>query len=142
VTQHQKEIKVLQTQFQQLLDLKDKEIESFAYRLKTVTASQQKDIEKLNEDFKQKMANLEAECQDKEEAIKSKTLEMKWMAAESEGFEVKQDQKMKFFSRSNYPFLFFRPNLKTKVQNCRIWEMTTNNSEYHFNNTKRKMKKC
>lgn len=97
MTQHQKEIKVLQTQFQQLLDLKDKEIESFAYRLKTVTASQQKDIEKLNEDFKQKMANLEAECQDKEEAIKSKTLEMKWMAAESEGFEVKQDQKIRFF---------------------------------------------
>jgi hypothetical protein len=79
---------VLQTQFQQLLDMKDKELEGFAYRLKTVTTAQQKDIEKLNEDYKQKLANLDAECQKKEESLKSKELEMRWMAAEFESSEV------------------------------------------------------
>lgn len=88
VSQHQKEIKVLQTQFQQLLDLKDKELESFAYRLKTVTTAQQKDIEKINEDYKQKLNNLDSECQKKEESLKSKELEMRWMTAESESSEV------------------------------------------------------
>lgn len=88
VSQHQKEIKVLQTQFQQLLDLKDKEIEGFSYRLKTVTTSQQKDIEKLSEDYRQKLNSLDAECQKKEESLKSKALEMRWMAAEFESSEV------------------------------------------------------
>lgn len=88
VAQHQKEIKVLQTQFQQLLDIKDRELESFSYRLKTVTTSKQKDLAKANESHKQKLADLEAECQKKEETIKSKALEMRWMAAEFESSEV------------------------------------------------------
>lgn len=88
VAQHQKEINVLQTQFQQLLDLKDRELESFAYRLKTLTTSQQKDIEKLNDENKEKLTELEAECQKKDEVLKSKSLEMRWMAAEFESSEV------------------------------------------------------
>ncbi|ORE11386.1 hypothetical protein BCV72DRAFT_197768 [Rhizopus microsporus var. microsporus] len=102
VSQHQKEIKVLQTQFQQLLDLKDKEIEGFAYRLKTITATQQKDIEKLNEEYKQKMSALESECQKKDESLKSKALEMRWMAAEFESSEAKlKDQSTKLQNLEN-----------------------------------------
>lgn len=70
------------------MDLKDKEIEGFSYRLKTVTTSQQKDIEKLNEDYRQNLSSLDAECQKKEESLKSKALEMRWMAAEFESSEV------------------------------------------------------
>jgi hypothetical protein len=88
VAQHQKEINVLQTQFQQLLDLKDKELEGFSYRLKTVTTSQQKDLEKLNHDYQQKLAALDAECQKKEEGLNSKTLELRWSTAEFESSEV------------------------------------------------------
>ena len=98
VSQHQKEIKVLQTQFQQLLDLKDKELEGFSYRLKTVTTSQQKDLEKINEEHRQKLTNLDAECQKKEESLKSKALEMRWMAAEFESSEVK-NPKCHVFTR-------------------------------------------
>lgn len=88
MAQHQKEIKVLQTQFQQMLDLKDKELEGFSYRLKTVTTSQQKDLERLSEDYRQKFSSLDLECQKKEESLKSKALEMRWMAAEFESSEV------------------------------------------------------
>lgn len=88
VIQHQKEIKVLQVQFQQLLDLKDKEIEGFAYRLKTVTASQQKDIEKLNDDFRQRFNILESECKAKEEVIRAKGHQIELITAEFEGSEV------------------------------------------------------
>lgn len=88
---------MLQTQFQQLLDLKDKEIEGFAYRLKTITATQQKDIDKLNEEYKQKMSALESECQKKDESLKSKALEMRWMAAEFESSEVHKQGKQKIF---------------------------------------------
>ncbi|KAI7906879.1 uncharacterized protein BX663DRAFT_572798 [Cokeromyces recurvatus] len=102
VSQHQKEINVLQTQFQQLLDLKDKELESFSYRLKTVTASQQKDIEKLNEEYKQKLLTLDDECQKKEEVLKSKELEMRWMTAEFESSEAKlKDQGIKLQNLEN-----------------------------------------
>lgn len=80
---------MLQTQFQQLLDTKDSELESFAYRLKTLTASQQKELQKLSDIHKQKLANLMAENQKKEESLKSKALEMRWMAAEFEGSEVR-----------------------------------------------------
>lgn len=68
--------------------MKDKELEGFSYRLKTVTTSQQKDVEKLNEDYRQKLTKLDAECQKKEESLKSKALEMRWMAAEFESSEV------------------------------------------------------
>lgn len=88
VAQHQKEIKVLQTQFQQLLDIKDRELEGFAYRLKTLTTSQQKDMEKINDGHKSRIADLEKECQKKEESLKSKALEMRWMEAEFESSEV------------------------------------------------------
>lgn len=77
-----------------MLDLKDKELEEFAYRLKTVNASQNKDMENLNEEFKQKIASLEAECQAKEDSLKSKVLEMRWMTAEFESTEV---QKIEIF---------------------------------------------
>lgn len=79
---------MLQTQFQQLLDLKDRELEGFSYRLKTVTTSQQKDMEKLNHDYQQKLAALDAECQKKEENLNSKTLELRWSTAEFESSEV------------------------------------------------------
>lgn len=69
--------------------MKDRELEGFSYRLKTLTTSQQKDIEKLNDENKQKVTELEAECQKKEEILKSKSLEMRWMAAEFESSEVK-----------------------------------------------------
>lgn len=102
VSQHQKEIKVLQTQFQQMLDLKDKELEGFSYRLKTVTTSQQKDLERLSDDYRQKFSSLDLECQKKEESLKSKALEMRWMAAEFESSEVS------FFQIKFVSFFFFR----------------------------------
>ncbi|KAI9245140.1 hypothetical protein EDC94DRAFT_571959 [Helicostylum pulchrum] len=102
VSQHQKEIKVLQTQFQQLLDLKDKELEGFSYRLKTVTTSQQKDLERLSEDYRQKFSSIDLECQKKEESLKSKALEMRWMAAEFESSEAKlKDQGTKLQNLEN-----------------------------------------
>ncbi|KAI8378564.1 hypothetical protein BD560DRAFT_325027 [Blakeslea trispora] len=102
VTQHQKEIKVLQTQSQQMLDLKDKELEGFSYRLKTITTSQQKDMEKLNEEYRQKIAELTAECQKKEEVIKSKTLEIRYMSTDVETSENNlKDQGIKLQNLEN-----------------------------------------
>ncbi|KAI8638150.1 hypothetical protein BD408DRAFT_453794 [Parasitella parasitica] len=114
VFQHQKEINVLQTQFQQLLDLKDKELESFSYRLKTVTTSQHKDLEKLTHDYQQKLAVLDAECQRKEENLNSKTLELRWSTAEFESSETKlKDQGAKLQKLENE-----NQHLHQKVQQC------------------------
>jgi hypothetical protein len=40
-----------------------------------------------------KLADLDSECQKKEESLKSKSLEMRWMAAEFESSEVKKREK-------------------------------------------------
>lgn len=100
---------MLQTQFQQLLDLKDKELEGFSYRLKTVTTSQQKDIEKLNHDYQQKLAALDAECQKKEENLNSKTLELRWSTAEFESSEVR-NSFLNIVINSDNIFLCYRLN--------------------------------
>ncbi|OBZ89612.1 hypothetical protein A0J61_02339 [Choanephora cucurbitarum] len=85
-----------------MLDLKDKELEGFSYRLKTITTSQQKDIEKLNEEYRQKIAELNAECQKKGEIIESKALEMRWMATEFETSENNlKDQGIKLQNLEN-----------------------------------------
>lgn len=87
--------------------MKDKELEGFSYRLKTVTTSQQKDLERLSEDYRQKFSSIDLECQKKEESLKSKALEMRWMAAEFESSEVtKKKSKIKFLS-SLLLFYFF-----------------------------------
>lgn len=90
--------------------MKDKELEGFSYRLKTVTTSQQKDLERLSEDYRQKFSSIDLECQKKEESLKSKALEMRWMAAEFESSEVtkrkKKNQDKVFLLFFFHAFLF------------------------------------
>lgn len=98
LSQHHKEIKVLENQFQELLDAKDKELEEFSYRLKTMTASQNKDVQDMVEDYKARISSLEAECQTKEDSLKSKALEMRWMSAEFESTEVEIKQHLMYLT--------------------------------------------
>ncbi|OAD68024.1 hypothetical protein PHYBLDRAFT_160202 [Phycomyces blakesleeanus NRRL 1555(-)] len=104
VGQHQKELNVLQNQFQHLLDLKDKELEDFSYRLKTVTSAQQKDLEKLHQAHRLKVSALEDEGQKREEELKSKAMELRWMETDVEGYETKlkeQDNKVHALESDN-----------------------------------------
>ncbi|KAI8978500.1 hypothetical protein BDB01DRAFT_726458 [Pilobolus umbonatus] len=118
VAQHQKEIKVLQTQYQQLLDIKDREIEGFSYRLKTITTTQQKDLERLNEEHKEKMAKVEKECQLKEETLKNKALEVRWMTADMESAEEKlKSQEAQIQQKENENNQLQKRNLQLKEEN-------------------------
>lgn len=46
--QHRKEIETMHKQYQVVVDTKDQELEDYAYRVKALVASKQKEIEKLN----------------------------------------------------------------------------------------------
>lgn len=74
---------------QKLLDMKDKELEDFSYRLRTVTSTQQKDLEKLHQSHRAKVAELEEIGRKREEELKSKAMEMRWLEVEVEGNEVR-----------------------------------------------------
>ncbi|KAI9305978.1 hypothetical protein BJ944DRAFT_229906 [Cunninghamella echinulata] len=59
VSKHQEEIEKMHKHFQHLLDVKDEEMNNVTYRLKAVTASRQKDIDKLQIKQKHQLSSLE-----------------------------------------------------------------------------------
>ncbi|CAO3648634.1 unnamed protein product [Cunninghamella echinulata] len=59
VSKHQVEIERMHKHFQHLLDVKDEEMNNVTYRLKAVTASRQKDIDKLQIKQKNQLSSLE-----------------------------------------------------------------------------------
>lgn len=66
-------------------------------------------MEKLNHDYQQKLAALDAECQKKEENLNSKTLELRWSSAEFESSEVQLDLPFIVINSDNI-FLCYRLN--------------------------------
>ncbi|KAI8874749.1 hypothetical protein K501DRAFT_216795 [Backusella circina FSU 941] len=86
VKQHQKELNVLQQQFQNLLDMKDLELEELSYRLKTMTGNELKEAEKIQQELKARIVQLEEEANSKE-------LEMRWLESDSEQNETKLKQQ-------------------------------------------------
>lgn len=81
-------MKVLHETHQKLLDMKDKELEEYSYRLRSMTSSHQKDIENLHQTQRNKIAELEAENRKREEELKSKEMEMRWLESDAEAHEV------------------------------------------------------
>ncbi|GAA5806180.1 hypothetical protein HPULCUR_011710 [Helicostylum pulchrum] len=84
IEQHQKELNVLQNQFQSLLDMKDSELNDLSYRikLKKEKTSKKLDNEKMEVELRNQLYSLE-------ENMKSKSLEMRWLETDSEQNETK-----------------------------------------------------
>lgn len=81
-------MKVLHETHQKLLDMKDKELEEYSYRLRSLTSSHHKDLESLHQAQRTKIAELEAENRKREEELKSKDMEMRWLESDAEAHEV------------------------------------------------------
>lgn len=84
IEQHQKELNILQNQFQTLLDMKDMELNDLSYRMKSKkgsTTETSRESKKLEQDLRNQLYTLE-------EDIKSKSLEMRWLETDSEQNEV------------------------------------------------------
>lgn len=83
IEQHQKELNVLQNQFQSLLDMKDSELNDLSYRikLKKDKTSKKLENEKMEVELRNQLYSLE-------ENMKSKSLEMRWLETDSEQNEV------------------------------------------------------
>ncbi|KAG2194835.1 hypothetical protein INT47_007897, partial [Mucor saturninus] len=85
IEQHQKELNILQNQFQTLLDMKDKELNDLSYKMKSKRGSStetSRESKKLEQDLRNQLYTLE-------EDIKSKSLEMRWLESDSEQNETK-----------------------------------------------------
>ncbi|KAI8143835.1 hypothetical protein BJV82DRAFT_86410 [Fennellomyces sp. T-0311] len=89
VSQHQKELTVLHKTQQKLLDMKDKELEDFSYRLRTVTSAQQKDLEKLHQAHRSKIMEMEEANTKLESEHKSLKMEMRWLDQDASNNESK-----------------------------------------------------
>lgn len=64
VEQHKKELHILHQQYQKLVDLKDHELEEYAYRVKTITAGKVKEMEELRTEHRQKIKDYETKIED------------------------------------------------------------------------------
>lgn len=53
--QHSKEIKLLHQQYQKQADMKDKDLEQYAYRVKALTTAKQKEMDMLRKETMEKM---------------------------------------------------------------------------------------
>lgn len=91
-TQHQKELTILHETQQKMLDIKDRELEDFSYRLRTVKSAQNKDFGAQQ----QKLAGLEEKLAALEEELKSKALEIRYLEDDAQGYEVTLQCKMKY----------------------------------------------
>ena len=88
VSQHQKELTVLHQTQQKLLDMKDKELEDFSYRLRTVTSAQQKDLEKLHQAHRAKIAEMEEINRSLGDKHNGVAMELRWANQENNDNEV------------------------------------------------------
>ncbi|KAG2223435.1 hypothetical protein INT45_001741 [Circinella minor] len=88
VSQHQKELTVLHQTQQKLLDMKDKELEDFSYRLRTVTSAQQKDLEKLHQAHRAKIAEMEETNRSLGDKHNGVAMELRWANQENNDNEV------------------------------------------------------
>ncbi|KAI7866590.1 hypothetical protein BDF14DRAFT_1810389 [Spinellus fusiger] len=68
--QHTKEINVMHEQYQKLVDIKDQALEDYAYRVRALSASRQKEIDQLREETNEKTARFEYEIEGYESRIK------------------------------------------------------------------------
>jgi hypothetical protein len=57
--QHKKEVQLLHDQYQQLVDLKDQELEAYAYRVKSLNVARQKDLESCRADSTERINHME-----------------------------------------------------------------------------------
>ncbi|KAI9493353.1 hypothetical protein BDB00DRAFT_377073 [Zychaea mexicana] len=89
VSQHQKELTVLHQTQQKLLDMKDKELEDFSYRLRTVTSAQQKDLEKLHQAHRAKIAEMEEVSRALTDKFNGNAMELRWATQENTENEAK-----------------------------------------------------
>ncbi|KAI9253783.1 hypothetical protein BDA99DRAFT_518985 [Phascolomyces articulosus] len=89
VSQHQKELTVLHQTQQKLLDMKDKELEDFSYRLRTVTSAQQKDLEKLHQAHRAKISEMEEVNRSLNDKHNGLSMELRWATQENNDNEVK-----------------------------------------------------
>ena len=86
-------METLNKEFESLLNIKDKEIEEQALHIKSLTSTHQRDLETLHTAHNEKVTQLEAQhtkdLEQKFEELKSKTMEIKWLESEVEGYEVR-----------------------------------------------------
>lgn len=62
--QHKKELQVLHQQYQKMVDLKEHELEEYAYRVKTITAGKMKEMEEVRAEHREKIKDFEAKIED------------------------------------------------------------------------------
>jgi predicted component of type VI protein secretion system len=93
---HQREIMAVQEKYSQLLEEKDNEIAAFLKEQKQLTANQQKDLENLHQAHTSKIAQLENDHRKaldvKQKEIQSKSLEIRWLEDEVNGYESKTSE--------------------------------------------------
>jgi hypothetical protein len=61
--QHKKEVQLLHDQYQQLVDLKDQELEAYAYRVKALHLARQKDLDSCRSESADRMHHLEQQIE-------------------------------------------------------------------------------
>ncbi|ORX52464.1 hypothetical protein DM01DRAFT_1336836 [Hesseltinella vesiculosa] len=105
VKKHQDEIEKTHRHFQRLLDTKDDEMHNLSYRLKTVTATRQKDINKLQVKQQQQKQTLKDYCQRVKDSLdvqtqayqsletKRQDLETSYIDGQRQWKQLQQDKK-------------------------------------------------
>ncbi|KAI8997499.1 hypothetical protein BDB01DRAFT_771332 [Pilobolus umbonatus] len=68
--QHRNEIKMLHDQYQRIVNIKDQELEDYAYRIKALVASKQKDVENIHSVTTEKIDQYEKEIEGYEAKLK------------------------------------------------------------------------
>ncbi|ORY99728.1 hypothetical protein BCR42DRAFT_203010 [Absidia repens] len=69
--QHKKEVQLLHDQYQQLVDIKDQELEAYAYRVKALHLARQKDLDSCRSESADRMHHLEQQIEGYEATIYS-----------------------------------------------------------------------
>ncbi|KAI8330313.1 hypothetical protein BC941DRAFT_475647 [Chlamydoabsidia padenii] len=92
--QHKKEVQLLHDQYQQLVDLKDQELEAYAYRVKSINVARQKEIESCRAEFNNRIHYLEHQIEGYEATIHNNNDKLKTLQTQLDQLEqqTKQDQ--------------------------------------------------
>ncbi|KAI8329953.1 hypothetical protein BC941DRAFT_441717 [Chlamydoabsidia padenii] len=88
-THHEKETELLRSQFQQLVQLKDLELQEFSRRLNQMTSDQKLALASQQKEHVDQVQALQQEIQQWQEKLKSKDMEMGWLETDVEGYETK-----------------------------------------------------
>ncbi|KAI8073846.1 hypothetical protein BC940DRAFT_75713 [Gongronella butleri] len=137
VKSHQEEIERTHRHFQRLLDIKDDEMSNLSYRLKTVTATRQKDINKLQVKQHQKQQSLQEYRQRLMQSLENQTkayqtvetkhqgLETKYLHGQRQWKQLQQERKqiqdqLLSFQRNNLQLVESIQQLQTDVRSTKV----------------------